>query len=84
MVDHLQPPTPGNGPNIRQMQLFPGINKSTFADVIKELWPNQAGGGDSYKGWPGKDEVSLDLVDYWIDAAAASEGLIASYWSKPS
>ena len=53
--------------------------------VIKELWPNQAGGvDDSYEVWSSTDSDTLDLSDYWIDAAIAGEGLIVSYWNKPS
>lgn len=62
-----------------------GLNKSTMAGVIKELWPNQAGGvDDSYELSSGTDSDTLDLSDYWIDAAVGGEGLIVAYWCKPS
>ncbi len=62
-----------------------GLNKNTLAGVIKELWPNQSGGvDDSYEVWSSTDEDTLDLSDYWIDAAIAGEGLIVSYWNRPS
>jgi hypothetical protein len=62
-----------------------GLDKNTLAGVIKELWPNQAGGvDDSYEVWSGTDSDALDLADYWIDAAVGGEGLIVSYWNKPS
>lgn len=61
------------------------VNKNTLAGVIKELWPNSAGGvDDSYEVWAGTDADALDLSDYWIDTAIAGEGLIVSYWNKPS
>jgi hypothetical protein len=63
----------------------PGMNKNTLTGVIKELWPNQAGGvDDSWEVWSSTDVESLDLSQYVIDAAVAGEGLIVSYWSKPS
>lgn len=61
------------------------LNKTTLAGVIKELWPNQSGGvDDSYEVWSSTDADTLDLADYWIDAAVAGEGLIIAYWNKPS
>jgi hypothetical protein len=61
------------------------VNKGTLAGVIKELWPNQAGGiDDSYEVWSSTDSDTLNLADYSIDAAIAGEGLIVSYWNKPS
>jgi hypothetical protein len=61
------------------------VNKGTLVGVIKELWPNQAGGiDDSYEVWSSTDSDTLNLADYSIDAAIAGEGLIVSYWNKPS
>jgi hypothetical protein len=40
--------------------------------------------GQAHEVWPAQDEDTLDLADYWIDAAVAGEGLIVSYWTKPS
>jgi hypothetical protein len=62
-----------------------GLDKTTPAGVIKEFWPNQAGGvDDCNEVWSGADSDALDLVDYWIDAAVGGERLIVSYWKKPS
>ena len=62
-----------------------GLNHNTMAGVIKELWPNSSGGvDDSYEVWSGVDEDALDLSNYWIDAAVSGEGLIVSYWNRPT
>ena len=55
---------------------------STLVGVIKELWPNSAGGvDDSYEISTGTDSNMLNLADYAIDAVVAGEGLIVSYWT---
>ena len=57
------------------------VNHSTLAGVIKELWPNSAGGvDDKYEVFTTDGTNRLDLMDYAIDAAVAAEGLIVSYW----
>jgi hypothetical protein len=57
------------------------VNHSTMVGVIKELWPNSAGGvDDSYEVWTADGNNELNLKDYWIDAVVAGEGLIVSYW----
>jgi hypothetical protein len=56
-----------------------GLNKATMAGVIKEFWPNSAGGvDDAWEVSANSDE--LDLSQYAIDAAVSGEGLIVSYW----
>ena len=61
------------------------VNHTTLAGVIKELWPNSGGGvDDEYEVWSDKQNNTLDLSDYWIDAAVAGEGLIVSYWTRPT
>ena len=58
-----------------------GFNKTTLAGVIKEFWPNSAGGiDDSWEVWATSDE--LDLSQYAIDAAVSGEGLIVTYWQS--
>jgi len=58
-----------------------GLNKTTLAGVIKEFWPNSAGGvDDSWEVWTNSDE--LDLSQYAIDAAVSGEGLIVTYWQS--
>jgi hypothetical protein len=55
------------------------VNHTTLVGVIKELWPNPSGGvDDSYD--VAISDNQLNLADYAIDAAVASEGLIVSYW----
>jgi hypothetical protein len=55
---------------------------STLVGVIKELWPNSAGGVDDfYEITSGTDSDMLNLADYAIDAVVAGEGLIVSYWT---
>lgn len=62
-----------------------GCNHTTLVGAIKELWPNSAGGvDDAYEVWSADGTDSLNLADYWIDAAIAGEGLIVAYWNKPS
>lgn len=58
-----------------------GLVGSTLVGVIKELWPNAAGGvDDAYEFTSATDSPLLDLSHYWIDAAIGGEGLIVSYW----
>lgn len=55
---------------------------STLLGVIKEFWPNSAGGvDDSYDIDSGTDSNLLNLADYAIDAAVSGEGLIVAYWT---
>jgi hypothetical protein len=57
------------------------VNHSTLAGVIKELWPNSAGGvDDSYEIYTANGADELNLADYALDAAVAGEGLIVAYW----
>jgi hypothetical protein len=57
------------------------VSHATLAGVIKELWPNSAGGvDDSYEIYTANGSDELNLADYSIDAAVAGEGLIVSYW----
>jgi hypothetical protein len=57
------------------------VNHSTLVGVIKELWPNSAGGvDDSYELFTSDGTDRLNLADYAIDASVAGEGLIVSYW----
>jgi hypothetical protein len=59
------------------------VNHSTLAGVIKELWPNSGGGvDDSYEFNSADGTNSLNLADYWIDAAINGEGLIVAYWTN--
>jgi len=59
------------------------VNHSTLAGVIKELWPNSAGGvDDSYEIDTANGADELNLADYSIDASVAGEGLIVSYWQE--
>ena len=58
-----------------------GVNHSTLVGVIKELWPNSAGGvDDAYELFTADGSDELNLADYSLDAAVAGEGLIVSYW----
>ena len=59
-----------------------GVNHSTLAGVIKELWPNAGGVDDAYELLSEDDSNSLHLEDYWIDVAVSGEGLIVSYWQN--
>ena len=55
---------------------------STLVGVLKEFWPNNAGGVDDYCDIAtGTDSNLLNLADYAIDAVVAGEGLIVSYWT---
>jgi len=57
------------------------VNHSTLVGVVKELWPNSAGGvDDSYDLYTADGEDRLNLADYAIDATVAGEGLIVAYW----
>ncbi|MGP0072492.1 MAG: hypothetical protein ACLPWF_11240 [Bryobacteraceae bacterium] len=57
------------------------VSHSTLTGVIKELWPNSAGGvDDSYEIYTAAGEDQLNLADYSIDASVAGEGLIVSFW----
>jgi len=59
------------------------VNHSTLVGVVKELWPNSAGGvDDSYEVWTANGTDQLNLADYAIDAAVAGEGLIVAYWQS--
>ena len=59
------------------------VNHSTLAGVIKELWPNSAGGvDDAYEVFTADGSDELNLADYSIDASVAGEGLIVSYWQR--
>ena len=59
------------------------VNHATLAGVIKEMWPNSAGGvDDSYEIWTADGTDELNLADYGIDASVAGEGLIVSYWQS--
>ena len=61
----------------------PAVNHTTLTGVIKELWPNSAGGvDDSYEISTSDGADELDLKDYAIDAAVAGEGLIVSFWQR--
>ncbi len=71
------------GENGRVFVGVAGMNKANGTGVIKEFWPTGAGGGVA-------DQIDIAAVDnrhllvpadYYIDANAANEGLIASYWS---
>jgi hypothetical protein len=55
------------------------VNHTTLVGVIKELWPNPSGGVDDSFDVAILDN-QLNLADYAIDAAVATEGLIVSYW----
>jgi hypothetical protein len=69
------------GANAINPQTQQGVNHSTLAGVIKELWPNSAGGvDDSYEVFSTDGSSTLNLQDYAIDAVVADEGLIVSYW----
>jgi hypothetical protein len=57
------------------------VSHTTLAGVIKELWPNSAGGvDDSFEIYTANGSDELNLKDYSIDASVAGEGLIVSYW----
>jgi hypothetical protein len=57
------------------------VSHSTLVGVIKELWPNSAGGvDDSYEIYTADGEDRLNLADYSIDASVAGEGMIVSFW----
>lgn len=59
------------------------VNHATLVGVIKELWPNSAGGvDDAYEIWTAGGSDELNLADYSIDASVAGEGLIVSYWQS--
>lgn len=61
-----------------------GMNKATFAGVIKEFWHAQSGDkadaieiqADAQEGNP------INLAQYFVDAVVGGEGLIISYWVK--
>jgi hypothetical protein len=56
------------------------LNSASLAGVIKEFWPNPAGGvSDSLDITA--DGNQLDLSQYWIDAAVSGEGLLITYWT---
>jgi hypothetical protein len=57
------------------------VNHTTLNGVIKELWPNSAGGvDDSFEIATADGADELNLKDYAIDAAVAGEGLIVTFW----
>jgi hypothetical protein len=57
------------------------VSHSTLVGVIKEMWPNSAGGvDDSYELSTADGSDELNLADYSIDGSVAGEGLIVSYW----
>ena len=59
------------------------VNHSTLAGVIKEMWPNSAGGvDDAFEIWTADGADELNLADYSIDASVAGEGLIVCYWQR--
>lgn len=55
-----------------------GITVSTFAGVIKEFWPNNAGGVDDSFQLPMQMRETYNLTDFWIDVGVSAEGLIIS------
>jgi hypothetical protein len=60
---------------------IPGINQTTLAGVVKQLWPNSGGGvDDDYEVFTEDGTNQLNLADYAIDAAISGEGLIVTYW----
>lgn len=60
---------------------IPAINQSTLTGVMKQLWPNSAGGvDDDYELYSTDGSSTLNLQDYAIDAQISGEGLIVSYW----
>ena len=62
----------------------PLVKGSTMVGVIKEFWPNSAGGVDDSLELNAADSTNqssqLNLADYAIDAAVAGEGLLVTYW----
>jgi hypothetical protein len=61
-----------------------GMNKSTYAGVIKDFWPTGGGGGvaDSYEIVSADGSNDLVPSQYFVDANSASEGLIVAYWTR--
>lgn len=57
------------------------VKGSTLVGVIKELWPNSAGGvDDAYEIYTEDNTNRLNVADYAIDAGVSGEGLIVTYW----
>lgn len=57
------------------------VKSSTLAGVIKEFAANASSGiDDAYELNSADGTNSLDLSQYWIDAAVNGEGLIVAYW----
>ncbi len=55
-----------------------GLNKATFAGVIKEFWPNTGTGADDSITLPVLTRERYNLTDFWIDVAVSGEALIIS------
>jgi len=60
-----------------------GMNKTTHAGVLKQLWPTGGGGGvaDMFE-IDDSDGNSLTLADFYVAVNTASEGVIVAYMQR--
>lgn len=59
-----------------------GINRTTFAGVVKVFWPTGGGGGiaDAVEiGLDAQGSTPIRLADLYVDGDVGGEGLIVSY-----
>ena len=60
-----------------------GVNHTTLAGVVKVLAVTPTGGvDDAYEVATQDGTNTLNLADYWIDAAVNGEGVIVAYWAR--